>query len=213
MSQKSFDLINNWKDCSSLFDKQLILNYKEFLSNYPFHWYHYIEMMNKIYYPGIKMLDIGCGCGFFYKLNLKHFNQLNYYGVDYSPAAISLAKDHWEYNNFTCKNVFDLDQKFTQNFDVILASALTVVTPNGDSIIEKLLSLNVKNIILLKLKCMDNKSSFFETETPYDLTTSYVYFHNILNLKNMFLENNYSFLRTEKTSDYYSFLLTKKNND
>lgn len=209
MLQKNYELIDNWKNCSSLFDKQLILNYKEFYSNYPFHWTHYIELMKKIYFPGIKVLDVGCGCGFFYMLNKKHFSELNYTGIDYSPAAINLATSHWEVNNFFCKNVFELEQNYTAPFDVIFSSALTVVTPYGDDIIRKILTLNSKFIILLKLKCTNKEESYFETESPYGLTTSYVFYHNYKNLKTMFNDNNYSFLRTENISDYYSFLLTK----
>lgn len=211
MLQKNYELIDNWKNCSSLFDKQLILNYKEFHSSYPFHWLQYQELMKKIYFPGIKLLDVGCGCGFFYMLNKKHFSELSYTGIDYSPAAIDLAKSHWEINSFYCKNVFELEQSFTKDFDVIFLSALTVVTPNGDDIIRKIVSLKSKYIIFLKLKCTDKDESYFETEMPYGLVKSYVFYHNYNNLKNIFHENDYSFLRTENVSDYYSFLLTKND--
>jgi 2-polyprenyl-3-methyl-5-hydroxy-6-metoxy-1,4-benzoquinol methylase len=210
MSQTNFEHVNNWKDCKELFDKQLLLNYKEYTTTYPFHWNQYIELMTQIYIPGMKLLDIGCGCGFLHKINLNYFPGLQYYGVDYSPYAISLAKEHWQSNNFECIDIFDLDKEYIQNYDIIFSSGLTVVMPNGDQAIEKILSLDCKNIILSKLRCTKTRDSYFSLESPYGVTTSYVYYHNYNNLIELFKKYNYSLTRAEEVIyDYHGFFLKK----
>ena len=60
-------LINNWKN-PTLCREQLSLNLRE-ISNqahYPEHWIDFIQLVNT--FKPKTILDIGCGCGAYYKL-------------------------------------------------------------------------------------------------------------------------------------------------
>jgi len=93
------ELADSWKN-SDIFKCQLDLNLKELSSKskYPLHWLDFIKLVNKSNAKTI--LDIGCGCGAYYKLCGMELKDLKYVGIDYSSEAIDLAKKQWGYNDF-----------------------------------------------------------------------------------------------------------------
>ena len=178
MSEAKYNHLNSWK-IKELHEKQLALNTREYQSaGWPQHWNFLLEVGKKNFNKETKVLDIGCGCGFL-NLLLKNETEIegsNYTGVDYSENAIKIAKENFP-GNFYAKSYNELTKDFTNNFDYGIISALTNVLPNGDEALEYLLSLDIPNLLLLKiLKTQDpyHRSTYL----AYDTATTYRYEHN-----------------------------------
>lgn len=191
MSPKNYEHIDNWK-IKALHEKQLQLNKQEYESSWPPHWDFLVKAGKEYFNPKTKVLDIGCGCGFF-NLLLEHETPLtgnNYTGLDYSENAIEIAKENFS-GNFYVKNYTDLTEDFTSNFDFGIISALTNVLPNGDEALNFLLSLNIPNLILLKI--LKTQNDFHcSTYTAHDTATTYRFEHNNEKLNEIIMDNGYS---------------------
>lgn len=179
-----------WKE-SNVFQKQLDLNLHQIKSieNYPNHWFDFIKLINAI--QPKKILDIGCGCGIFYKLCQQHVKNIEYTGIDYSNNAIKLAKKQWNHDNFFEKNLFDLDQKYINNFDVIYLGAILDVIPNANEALNHILKLLCKNIIIGRIKFTD-QLSFYKTYIAYEEIETCEFYHNANEFRKICSKNNYS---------------------
>lgn len=178
MSEINYTHLNSWK-IKELHEKQLALNTHEYQSgSYPQHWNFLIEVCKKNFNKDTKIIDIGCGCGFLnYVLkNETEIEGSNYTGVDYSENAIKIAKENFP-GNFYAKSYNELTKDFTNNFDCGIISALTNVLPNGDEALEYLLSLDIPNLLLLKILKTQNPYHC-STYVAYDTATTYRYEHN-----------------------------------
>lgn len=182
------DYIDSWKN-RSVFERQKDLNKSE-LQNYPIHWRGFISAMAMIEKKD-SLLDIGCGSGIFYALCKKEFPNLKYFGLDYSEEAIEISKKENNINCFEVKDVNDLDKNYVENFDVLLLNGLLAILPNGDEILKKILSLEVKNIIVCRIK-LTNEPSHYEIYDAYNLIKTYEYYHNKNNFHKLLEEFNYS---------------------
>ena len=182
---------DSWKN-KIVFQKQLLLNKKEFES-YPQHWKGFISICNKIFETKnkINLLDIGCGCGSYYKLCKDNFHdKIQYFGIDYSQEAIELCKREWDYNSFECKNIFELDVDYVREYNVLHLGALLDVLPNGDEALEFILKLNSPYLILGRMDVVSEDSNS-EEYSAYSEIITYKYKHNIEKVKNLFNKNNY----------------------
>lgn len=177
-------LSDSWKN-SNVFHKQLDLNLIEFssLSNYPPHWKSFINFVNVVKPKSI--LDIGCGCGSYYELCKRHFGNLKYVGFDYSESAISLAKEHWKYNEFYVKDLFSLLKEDVSFYDIVHLGALLDVLPNGDEALLKVLSLDIKNIIIGRME-VTNLKSYFKAYKAYEEIETCQFYHNLENTNKAF---------------------------
>ena len=182
--------INSWKNIG-VFEKQLDLNLKELAnqSTYPPHWGAFIFFIKKINPKTI--LDIGCGCGSYYELCKKEFKDIIYTGADYSKEAIELSIKKWDYTGFIQKDYLSLTKEFISDFDVIHLGGVLDVLPNGDEALEFILSLEAKNIIIGRIRLV-NEPSHYKTYTAYDEITTYSYHHNIDNFFYMCNKYNYT---------------------
>jgi len=183
-----YDFIDNWRS-SELFKKQLNLNLTEISheSRYPFHWNEFIPFIKEINPSSI--LDVGCGCGVYYKLCKLHFPNIKYTGVDYSEEAISLAKETWKYDNFFTMDYKDLTKVYLENFDLLYLGGLLPVLPNADEALEYIISLDPKHVLISKITFTES-SSFYSTYKAYDVTT-YDFKHNKQNFLDLCSKNNY----------------------
>jgi SAM-dependent methyltransferase len=199
--QKNYEHIDNWK-IKTLHEKQLQLNKNEYESKWPSHWDFLVKIGKENFNPETKVLDIGCGCGFF---NLLLENQTpligeNYTGIDYSENAMEIAKQNFS-GNFNVKNYTDLTKDFTSNFDFGIISALTNVLPNGDEALNFLLSLNIPNLILLKILTTQN-DFHCSTYTAYDTATTYKFEHNNEKFNQIIMDNGYKIIYNSG-NEYY----------
>ena len=76
------------------------------------------EVLKQISWKSKKVLDVGCGTGFFaYNVAKKGGKVL---GIDYSGKAIAIAKSHYSYPNLEFRNM-DVS-KIKEKFDVIVSN-------------------------------------------------------------------------------------------
>ena len=84
--------------------------------------------------PGEKLIELGCGPGFYSCGLAKRFPEISVLGVDRSPSQLSWAqqkRDALKLNNcrFQSDNVLELSHE-DDSFDVLIASRLFTVLPN-----------------------------------------------------------------------------------
>ena len=164
----------NWK-YSNVFEKQLVLNLKELNGNYPPHWNSFIILL-KNNNPS-SMLDVGCGCGAIYELCKRELPHLEYYGIDYSENAIELAKKTWSKDCFSVKDCVTLSEDYVSKYNLIHMGALLDILPNGDEVLEQILSISPNNVLIARMKLTD-KESYYDTYVAYDEITTCEYYHN-----------------------------------
>ncbi len=189
------EYINSWKS-KNVFEKQLELNKKE-LTNYPSHWHSFIKLINTISsIDTINLIDIGCGVGVYSELCNKHFSNINYTGVDYSEAAISIAKNNWNNNsNFFVKDINDIDLDFISKYNLIHMGALLDILPNADIILDFILKFSIKFILLSRVEIANIVNCY--TYKAYDEITTYKYIHSKDNLLKTIFTNNYKILNVD----------------
>lgn len=193
-----------WKD-QKVFDLQLKCNLEQLSSKeiYPNHWKVSIETIQRE--NPKSLLDIGCGCGAFFKVCEDNLPDLYYCGCDYSSYAILLAKKTWNHECFFVEDVKNLTSQLIERYDMVFASALLDVSPNGDKMLEYLLSLKPKTVLLSRVKTTD-KPSFYSTYKAYNQIDTCAFYHNIENLFNTFFDFGYDYEII--TNDH--FLLEKR---
>ena len=184
---KNEDYTDSWKN-KNIFQKQLELNKKEFI-NYPQHWIDFIEIVKSIKFNN-KILDIGCGCGSFYKLCNDNFKDIEYTGIDYSIDAIELAKKEWNVDCFICKDIFDIDNQFISKYDTIYLGALLDVLNNGDDALKFILGFKIPYVILGRIEFTFNPNNI-ETYVAYDEIVTYKYRHNVNTFNSILDDMNY----------------------
>lgn len=196
------NLKDAWNN-KNVFNKQLSLNLRELSDNnlYPEHWIDFINLV--LQSNASSILDVGCGCGAIYQLCRNELPNIRYYGCDFSHHAIELAKKQWSNDDFFVFNLFDLTKETASKYDLVHFGAVLDVLPNGDEALEFCLSLNIKNIILGRMK-LTEFHSYYNSYKAYDEITTCEYFHNIDNFKNLCIKNNYSVVQSGS-----SFLLSK----
>jgi len=178
--------IDSWKN-KKVFEKQLETNLNE-LNSYPQHWEYFVSFMSKINVQ--HLLDIGCGCGTYYELCRKHFPDVKYVGVDYANEAVELAKKHWNYSGFYVKNYKELTKEYIKHFDILHACSLHNVLPNGDEALQFFIDLQPRYMILGKLLTTKGASTY-KVYKAYNEIETYLYYHNIDNVKKLFKQGNY----------------------
>jgi trans-aconitate methyltransferase len=182
-----FTYTDSWKN-KDVFEDQLRLNQQE-LDNYPLHWRQFIEILS--HFKTDNLLDVGCGVGAMSELCAKELPQITYTGIDYSEDAINIAKTHWPKHSWYVKNYTDLTKEFVAKFDTLHAGAFLDVLPNGDDVLDLILSLGVNNVLIGRAKITE-KPSYFETYAAYNKITTYAYYHNKDNLARLAKKHGYS---------------------
>ena len=185
------DLVYSWKN-SEVFKKQLQFNLKELpsINNYPLHWNISLHILKN---AGTKsLLDIGCGCGSFYKVCKDNLPEVKYCGCDYSKDAIILAEETWTDGCFFVEDIMNLSAEDVKDYDTLYASALMDVSPNGDGMVDKMLSLNANRILLSRVK-MTNQDSYYVEYKAYEEIETCAYHHNASNLIDIFSKHDYNY--------------------
>ena len=181
--------INSWKN-KEVFEDQLSLNERE-LHHYPNHWNQFINsVISSVGLKKATLLDLGCGSGSYKELCKRQLPNINYTGMDYSEEAIEVAKQRWKGEDWIVGDYRELTSEYANNYDILHTGAMLDVLPNGDEALSFLLTLGFKNIILGRVKLIEEASGFTEY-TAYNKIQTYAYSHNIQNLKEMIEEANY----------------------
>lgn len=201
------DLSNNWKN-KKIFTKQLELNLREISSEYPLHWKCFVKYLSflKSNFFVQTLLDVGCGSGVYSKLTTDM--DIGYTGIDYSEEAIDIAKQQWPNAEFLVKDYRDLTNNFVKKYDVIHAGALHNVLRNGDEAIRFFVELQHPIIILGRIMTTNDKS-YYKTYRAYNEIETYMYFHNLDALKQLFNEFNYDMIMNQIDDHSVNFLLLK----
>jgi arsenite methyltransferase len=83
---------------------------------------------------GTKVIELGCGPGFYSCALAEHFSEINVLGVDQSPKQLAWAREKRDGRGlsncrFKSDNVLELSHA-NESFDVLIASRLFTVLPN-----------------------------------------------------------------------------------
>jgi trans-aconitate methyltransferase len=187
ISVSDINLGDAWKN-KNVFQKQLELNMNEF-SSYPPHWNASVQLIE--HFNPINILDVGCGCGSFYKVCQDNLPNVSYTGIDYSEDAVELAKETWDPSSFFIKDVLDLTAEDIEPYDLLYMGALLDVIPNADDVLEHILSLKPKSVIISRMK-LTNDDSYFDTYVAYDEITTCAFHHNVEKFMDMCTKNSYT---------------------
>ena len=183
---------SGWQTASPVaFEQQLARNQQEFY-NPPEHWNFCAKQIDDLKYNGNRverMVDIGCGVGGV--CAVANTLEIKYIGYDYAPAAIDVATNYWGPNLFFIKSYEDLVPDDINDNDIIVANALCDVLPNGDECFEHLLSLNAKQLLILRVRLSYGEPSSYEEYVAYDEIRTYAYKHNTLSLDKMIQKHGY----------------------
>jgi SAM-dependent methyltransferase len=87
---------------------------------YSIHWWsnRYLLKLVRRYVPGGRLLEIGCGTGFFLSELGKHYET---YGLDISPFALEHARRNCPQADIRCMRAEDVGDFPPEYFDVIIA--------------------------------------------------------------------------------------------
>jgi trans-aconitate methyltransferase len=123
------------------------------------------------------ILDVGCGCGAIYELCRRELPDIEYYGLDYSENAIELAKKTWDKSRFSVKDCISLTNEDVEPYDLVHMGALLDVLPNGDEVLEHILSTSPKSVLITRMK-LTKKESYYNTYEAYNEIITCEYYHN-----------------------------------
>ena len=200
--------MTTWQNARKAFDRQLALNLKE-LDNYPSHWSYFVDCVSAIKKNINRVVDIGCGIGAYYVLCEKHFPELKYVGIDYSPYAISLAMTHWDYTSFLTLDYKELSPRYFTNKDLLVANALCDVLENGDECLDFILGLDVPYVMLQRVK-LTKKESFYKRYRAYREVDTVEFYHNQNQLSETIARHKYLAIfdiHDEQLKSYNIFLI------
>lgn len=82
---------------------------------------HLYEILKPLYFEGMKILDVGCGAGHYYR-KLRELGAIDYWGVDIDEGAIEIANEVWGEDPNVAFGIRDAnDLNFKDNsFDVVI---------------------------------------------------------------------------------------------
>ena len=100
------------------------------------------EILKEVEWEGKKVIDVGCGTGFFaYQVAKKGGIVL---GIDYSEEAIKLAKEKYDHKNLSYKKM-DINDRMTKKFDVVISIGTLEHMNRPYTMLKKLRNLLEKN--------------------------------------------------------------------
>lgn len=203
--------MDTYKTSETAFIKQLNYNNFEFSNSYPQHWNQLIVdlyALDKTHTIN-RFVDIGCGCGATQRVVNKHLPRIDYFGYDYSEAAISLASKTFNNGYFRVKDCFEFNDSDFNEGDVVFMSALGDVLANADELFDKYLKFKNINFLLLYRVRVTDKQSYYDSEIAYNDVSTFAYYHNLENLINSFKENGFNYTINDNANNSKNILLIR----
>lgn len=109
-----------------------------------------IKLVRKIYRPGMKILDVGCGVGHFYPSLKKIDPNLIYHGIDVSEHYVKLAEKVFaREKNFRIDkgDIFDLKLK-DNSYDIAICYMVLPFIPNYQKAVTELMRVARRHVFI-----------------------------------------------------------------
>jgi ubiquinone/menaquinone biosynthesis C-methylase UbiE len=110
------------------------------------------DIINKIYKPGMSILDVGCGAGHYLRSLMNRVDpNINYTGFDATPYYIELAKKAFPNHSFKIGDIFDISYE-NNSFDIVICNNVLLHLPPDPSIaINELVRVSKSEVIIRAL--------------------------------------------------------------
>ncbi|MFH1884102.1 MAG: class I SAM-dependent methyltransferase [Planctomycetota bacterium] len=104
-----------------------------------------VNLVRNVYIPGMKILDIGCAAGHYYKSLLRLDEEIEYLGIDATVPYIEYANNYFKYQKarFLVGDIFDLSDEL-HGFDIVFCCNLILHLPDFRVPIKNLLRIAQK---------------------------------------------------------------------
>jgi trans-aconitate methyltransferase len=119
-----------------------------------------------------RLLDFGCGTGHYSALLDRYFpGRFSYFGCDYAPEMIEVARAEWPQHEFIVNDAFD-NSLDLDTFDVILAAALIDILVDYERALDFLLA-SAAPYVLLHRQRVTESASYAEVVEGYSGQLTY----------------------------------------
>ncbi|TXT66076.1 MAG: hypothetical protein BAJALOKI3v1_50076 [Promethearchaeota archaeon] len=197
-----------WQNGIKGFQEQLNRNISE-LNNgqYPPHWIHFLQYVDKIKHKIKRVVDLGCGVGIYKPLLERHYPELEYIGIDFAPEAIKIAKNQWNApNSFKQLDIFDLEKDFFRLTDVVVLNGILDIMEDSLKLTKFIFEFNLLHLILQRVHITDgptecDKYQAYSDIESYDCKVNKNAFESLLE------EYCYKYEK-QQVIDHYNYLLT-----
>jgi len=128
---------------------------------------------------GHKVLDVGCGTGFYTQTIADICGNDGYTGVDASSNMVEFCNDKFSGIKFKQVNIFDLDKNFEENeFDVVINCDVLVHIPATDRAIKQLYRVTKKKLAMKVMLTDKETHGNVPTDDAPDFSEKYWYSFN-----------------------------------
>ena len=123
------------------------------------------------------LLEIGCSSGYYYEvLTYLLSRQFKYWGVDYSPAMIDMAKDHYPRANFVVSDGANLPFSNCQ-FDIVVSGSILGHTLNYKEQINETARVSGTYIVVHRMLICKKRPTQFMKKYAYEVEVIEVRFN------------------------------------
>jgi 2-polyprenyl-3-methyl-5-hydroxy-6-metoxy-1,4-benzoquinol methylase len=147
-----------------------------------------VEMIQEIYEPGMKVLDVGCAAGHYYRGLQRIDPKIDYTGIDATVPYINFAKKHFTDPNvkFYVEDIFNIPEHLGK-FDIVFCCNVILHLPDFRVPIKNLLNVTKKRCLIRTLMSEKTllckflyKDEFDAQNNPTNFVYQNTYSHELL---------------------------------
>lgn len=130
------------------------------------------KILKPLYFNGMKILDIPCGVGHYFR-KIRELGNIDYLGIDFDSKAIDMAEEIWKdapNARFEVQNVFNLSLK-GDSMDIVFCHNLLLHLSDYKDALRELLRVSKKYLIIRSL--FDEKKSINSVDVAKDYLDVY----------------------------------------
>jgi len=130
-----------------------------------------VELVSNVYKPGMKILDVGCAAGHYYRGLQRIDDRLEYWGVDATVPYIEYAEEFFKGNQntkFLVGDIYALPENFLNTFDIVYCCNVILHLPTFQIPLASLLRATKKYCIIRTLVSENTHLSKFLYDDTYD---------------------------------------------